>query len=136
MSLGIGSADGNYTRFEIVNGVLQVVEDATSCAASRSWSATAIPEIITGNEQDNGLASGTAATIRSPAVAATIPSTAAPDNDTYDYLTGGGPSLGSDTLSSMRAAPATTCSSTASTIFFRVQRDHDGTRSRCSSWSS
>ena len=54
VQLGAGGADGSYTRFEIVNGVPQVVE-ADVLRGIERVSGSSHSEIIIGNEQDNVL---------------------------------------------------------------------------------
>jgi Ca2+-binding RTX toxin-like protein len=55
LSLGLGGANGSYTRLELVNGVLQVVETDVLRSIEKV-NGSSHSEIITGNEQDNTLA--------------------------------------------------------------------------------
>jgi Ca2+-binding RTX toxin-like protein len=54
LQLGLGDADGSYTRFEIVNGALQVVETDVLRGIENVIGGSH-SEIIIGNEQDNTL---------------------------------------------------------------------------------
>jgi Ca2+-binding RTX toxin-like protein len=55
LQLGLGDADGSYTRFEIVNGALQVVETDVLRGIENVVGGSH-SEIIIGNEQNNTLA--------------------------------------------------------------------------------
>ena len=90
LQLGLGVADGSYTRFEIINGVLQVAETDVLRGVERLIGSSH-SEIIIGNEQDNTL-SGRGGDDTLQAWRNDIIDGGA-DNDTYDF-TGGG--LGTD----------------------------------------
>ncbi len=89
MSLGTGGADGGYTRFELVNGVLQVVETDV-LRGVENLAGNSHSEIIIGNEQENGLfGNGGDDTL---AGRGDDDVEGGPGNDTYDF-TGGGLAL-------------------------------------------
>ncbi|MGA7487368.1 MAG: hypothetical protein WBW74_10600 [Xanthobacteraceae bacterium] len=90
MSLGTGGADGGYTRFELVNGVLQVVETDV-LRGIENLVGNSHSEIIIGNEQENGLfGNGGDDTLAGRGGDDDVQGGAG--NDTYDF-TGGGLSL-------------------------------------------
>jgi Ca2+-binding RTX toxin-like protein len=91
MSLGLGGADGSYTRVEIVNGVSQVVETDV-LRGIESLVGTSHHEIITGNEQDNTL-SGRGGNDLLAGGGGNDTVLGGADDDVYDF-TGGG--LGTD----------------------------------------
>jgi Ca2+-binding RTX toxin-like protein len=91
MSLGLGGADGSYTRFELVNGVSQVVETDV-LRGIESLVGTSHHEIITGNEQDNTL-SGLRGNDLLTGGGGNDTVFGGADDDVYDF-TGGG--LGTD----------------------------------------
>ena len=91
MSLGAGGADGGYTRFELVNGVLQVVETDV-LRGVENLAGNSHSEIIIGNEQENGLfGNGGDDTLAGRGGNDTV--NGGGGDDTYDF-TGGG--LGTD----------------------------------------
>jgi Ca2+-binding RTX toxin-like protein len=94
LQLGAGGADGSYTRFELVNGALQVVETDVLRGIERV-SGSSHPEIIIGNEQDNVLSGNDGNDTLAGRGGDDLIQGGAGD-DTYDF-TGGGLSL--DTFS-------------------------------------
>jgi Ca2+-binding RTX toxin-like protein len=91
LSLGVGGADGSYTRSEIVNGVSQVVETDVLRGIEKV-NGSSHSEIITGNEQDNTL-SGRAGNDLLTGGGGNDTVFGGADDDVYDF-TGGG--LGTD----------------------------------------
>jgi Ca2+-binding RTX toxin-like protein len=93
LQLGLGGADGSYTRFEIINGVLQPAE-TDILRGIENVTGSSHSEIIIGNEQENTLSGRDGDdTLAGRGSNDTI--FGGPGNDTYDF-TGGG--LGTDTF--------------------------------------
>jgi Ca2+-binding RTX toxin-like protein len=97
LSLGIGAADGSYTRFQTVNGVLQAVETDVLRGIENVFG-FGHSEIITGNEQDNTLA-GQGGDDLIAGGGGNDRLFGGLDNDTYDFRSSGGAILGTDQFS-------------------------------------
>jgi Ca2+-binding RTX toxin-like protein len=87
LQLGLAGADGSYTRFEIINGALQVAETDV-LRGIESVGGSSHSEIIIGNEQVNGLF-GNSGDDTLAGRGGDDEVEGGPGNDTYDF-TGGG----------------------------------------------
>jgi Ca2+-binding RTX toxin-like protein len=94
LSLGLGGADGSYTRLDPVNGVQQAVETDVLRGIEKV-NGSSHSEIITGNEQDNSLFGNGGDDLIAGGGGNDFISGGS-ENDTYDFRSSGGAVLGTD----------------------------------------
>ena len=94
--LGVGGADGSYTRFQTVNGGLQAVE-TDILRGIEKVAGTSHFDSIAGNEQDNTL-SGNGGDDILAGGGGNDTLLGGSGNESYDFRTSGGANLGSDVV--------------------------------------